>query len=129
MEYISKIYGFLVKILGGLYDKVCEVGNAVLQFLDLTEFWNELFDFLIDAFYKVGNLIIVEAGKFIAWMGGTLPEVDMPTYSGELPTMFLQTMNWVFPTAFFIQCLGVFFVATFFWLTGGIFFRWFRISN
>lgn len=91
-----------------------------------SNFWESLSNFVQDIFYWIVNTIISIIGTGISWASSFLP-----TYSIPVPdisnSVFLQTLNWLFPVSYSIQLFGGYIVAMITFLIAGTVLRWFKV--
>lgn len=127
IEWLSKIYGYLKNALGNIFKKISEGNDWLQEHFDYQTILNQLWTFIVDSFYNLLNLIIETLAALLSFTASMLPSFEVPTYSGEMPGIFLTTFNWIFPTQYAIGLVTTFFAVVFLWFLVSWALRWVKL--
>jgi len=130
MEWIAAIYETIVDFFSGISEFLKNFRVEFWEFVkNPQEIWNTFYEFILDMYYAVVNLIFELFGGLLEWIATISPD----PFSGipgpeSLPARFLSAWNWIFPTTALINSVEILVASTVLWATVGILLKWAKVS-
>lgn len=130
MEWIAAIYETIVDFFTGIAEFLKNFRLEFWEFIrNPQEILNPIYEFILDVYYNIVNLIIELLGNILEWVASITPD----PFSGipdadSLPARFLSAFNWIFPTSSLINSVEILIASTVLWMTIGILLKWAKVS-